>query len=477
MAKKLSLSSSVLFALVFSHMQIACLADAPAQLREGETLAKNGQYEQAEAIYKQVLTDHAGTDQAFQAQDKLACLYVAWGREPEAQAALEQLLANFSEHEGIAAAVTHVADAYRESEKYENACEIYEYVIANSPQDEHALWSQMDLVVANAYAGNDSAADTALGKLLTQYSGHELLPKALLLTADHHRRLEKHNKACEIYQYALDNSPDAEVALWAQMGLAISNIRLGDDDLAQQAIEKLVTESSQESQLGRAIHWITQEYRRLRKYEHAQQVCRYAKDVLNSQSQSNPVLGTQVAVLVSSIELGDEPDIQAAIDKLIADFKDHPDLPAALWSVAEPYYDQAFACEGEGFDAEARDYFTEVTNIAERILQEFPTCSFAAEAHHISATCYQRFGEHTMAIEHYEKIVDNWPDYEYAWSAQFLIGRNYKQLSQIGAVSESEAYAQIKAACEQVLQKYPNCPAANAARDWLEHNVRSSEGE
>jgi hypothetical protein len=39
------------------------------------------------------------------------------------------LLASFWDHEGIAKAVDHVADAYREFKNYEKAREVYQYVV------------------------------------------------------------------------------------------------------------------------------------------------------------------------------------------------------------------------------------------------------------------------------------------------------------------------------------------------------------
>ena len=47
------------------------LADASAWLKQAEQLFKEGQYEQAEAIYQQGVTDRRGTHGAFQAQKQL----------------------------------------------------------------------------------------------------------------------------------------------------------------------------------------------------------------------------------------------------------------------------------------------------------------------------------------------------------------------------------------------------------------------
>ena len=107
-----------------------------AKFQRAQTHQEKGQYEQPEQIYKQIIRDHPGTEDAFQAQKNLAILYVAWDKQPQAQATLQEF---FSEYEAITTAVTHVADACRKLEKHEKACEIYHYVVDNWPKDKHAM--------------------------------------------------------------------------------------------------------------------------------------------------------------------------------------------------------------------------------------------------------------------------------------------------------------------------------------------------
>jgi tetratricopeptide (TPR) repeat protein len=137
--------------------------------------------------------------------------------------------------------------------------------------------------------------------------------------------------------------------------------------------------------------------------------------------------------------------------------------------IGEEYYKKAFQCENER-TTEAKDSFQKAIAVWKRIIEELPKSTITPQAYNFSAVCYRRLGRGEKAIEYYQKIVDNWPDYEYAWNAQFLIGYCYRQLKYAGAIDESEADAHTKAAYEMVLQRYPGCPAANAARNWLTTN-------
>ena len=456
----LSLALSSLFVFVTSSSS----TDPAAQLEQAETYMKNGQYQQAEEIYQQVVMDYAGTDYAFKAQKNLVVIYIAMDRQPEAETASQQLLANFSTHKDIAKAVHNIAYQYQRLDKYETANQLYQYVLDNWPEAEHAMWSQMDLAKLNIGLGNDALAQAAIDKLLTDFSGNESIAKAVHNVAYHCQKFQKYETANQLYQYVLDNWPEAEHAMWSQMDLAKLNIGLGNDTAAQAAIDKLLTDFSGNELIAKAVHNVAYHCQKFQKYETANQLYQY---VLDNWPEAEHAMWSQMDLAKLNIGLGNEPAGQAALDKLIADFNGHPDLPLALWRAAEAYYNEAFRYQSEGHDEKAKDYFQKVITSGERILQEMPASDTAAEACYILAVCYERLGEHADAIEYYQRVVDNWPDFEYTWHALFRIGCGYEKLKQSGLIAESEADEIIRAVYEQLLEEYPTCIVATHTRAWL----------
>ncbi|HLB72718.1 MAG TPA: hypothetical protein VJJ98_01750, partial [Sedimentisphaerales bacterium] len=146
----------IFLALIPAIGREGAVSDVAGQLAEADRLASAGNYDQAEQLYTTIAAGQAGTDYGLDAQEKLTCLYATWGKEPEARAGLEKLLADYSQHERIATAVTHVADTYRARQNHQRACEIYADVIEGWPEDEHAMWSQMGLTISYASLGNDA---------------------------------------------------------------------------------------------------------------------------------------------------------------------------------------------------------------------------------------------------------------------------------------------------------------------------------
>lgn len=334
MVKKVLLLSPVLFGLLLLELGGGASEDASAQLEQAETYQRQGQYEQAEEIYQQIVTDHPGSDYAFQAQKNLTILYVAWDKQPEAEAALQELIGSFSEHETIATAVTHVADAYRKLEKHQKACEIYGYVVGNWPGDEHGMWSQMGLVISSINLGNDDVAETALEKLLTEYSGYEHISRTVCLVADTYRRLENDRDARELYQYALGNWPNGEFALWSQMGLAISNIRLGDYDAAGPAADKLRADFSEDERIPIAVCMVADEYRKFNKHEKAREHYQY---VVSNWPDAEHALWSQMGLAISNIRLDDYDAAWAIVENLFIDFLEDERMAIACCLIADEY--------------------------------------------------------------------------------------------------------------------------------------------
>jgi tetratricopeptide (TPR) repeat protein len=113
----------------------------------------------------------------------------------------------------------------------------------------------------------------------------------------------------------------------------------------------------------------------------------------------------------------------------------------------------------EGRNEQAEQAYRKAIAVWERMTQYLPlSADCTPRAYWCSAVVYsQELAEYTKGIEYYQHILDNWPDYKYAWHAQFLLGRYYEKLQKTGALPKSEAEAKIDGAYEAVIEEYPHC--------------------
>ena len=60
--------------------------------------------------------------------------------------------------------------------------------------------------------------------------------------------------------------------------------------------------------------------------------------------------------------------------------------------------------------------------------------------------------------------IDSRPNYEFGWVAQYLVGKYYEKLRDTGAIERLEANTMIKEAYQAVVENWPDCDWANSAQ-------------
>ena len=312
-----------------------------------------------------------------------------------------------------------------------------------------------------------------LDKLISTSNDHPDLPEALFTIAVSYGWAKKYEEAENIYKRIIQQSPDSSYAEQARFRAPSSHISSlilsGDYTEAQTSIDKFVGDFPINPSTAGAVYWFGKEFEALMRYKEAKSVF---QKVITSFPDNAHTSKAEVRVpkmdALSLIESGNDSEAQTTIDSLIVDFRDHPDLPEEIFSIGEKYYHKAFQYEQDGLKAEALDCFKKALGVWEKIITQLPSSApNTARAYNFGADCYRRLGKYQKAIEYYQMVVDDWPDYEYAWNAQFLIGRTYENLKESGLISKLEADLKTKAAYEQILKKYPECKAARIAQRWL----------
>jgi tetratricopeptide (TPR) repeat protein len=133
-----------------------------------------------------------------------------------------------------------------------------------------------------------------------------------------------------------------------------------------------------------------------------------------------------------------------ALDEMIDDFHGHSDLPASLLGIGKECYEKRFSPE-------------KAVEVWDRLINEFPTSSSTPEACHWSGYYYFTLGKHQESISYFQQIVDDYPQYELAWSAPSWIGECYEQMKLSGSLPEAEANAKMEQAYQILIEKHPDC--------------------
>jgi len=342
-----------LVGVMFCVTRGPCLADTAALLEQAEEYERTGNYAQAEDTYKQVLAEKADSDDGMRAQERLTMLYIGWGRKSEAEAAYQKLVAEHSTRAGIAAAVDHVADKYRNSGDYQKALGAYQFVVTTWPSDEHALDSYGRMACIGIRLGEEASVQAAVDKLIADYSEREDVADVLSEIANEYRKSGSSEQIAQLYQRVASGWPAEQRGICAQAAVARVSAASDDAAAAQAEVNRLISRFTDSEELKKAVDQVADEHRKAGRYDKALPLYQY---VVDHWPRSERAMEALKGVAISNIGLGNNAAAEAAADKLIADFNNNEletseDLSETLYQIAKAYeavesYEQARALYG-----------------------------------------------------------------------------------------------------------------------------------
>jgi tetratricopeptide (TPR) repeat protein len=445
MSSKNVLLSRILFIVISFEMVAVCLAEEPNTVANAYDWAEihfeSKNYDQAKPLYALIVDNWA--DDVYYAPRALAGLAksnLALGETEAADGAVDKLLSEYSDNPHIGWALHHVAQHCKFLEEYERAKELYQYFLEHWPEDHYALWCRIGLAQVDDLLGNTQAADSAIAEVLADYSQHEGMPAAVCNTAQHYFDTRNYEKARYYYQYVIDTWPEHEFATWSRQGLAELNAAEPNDTPEEWA-----------------------------------------------------EIVTQVDLAKSNIGQADPNAAQAVVDELLNNYSGHPRLPEAIYEIARHCVDSGLYQKG----AELHQYLLETWSDSPKAIwarmgmaeaygtlgnaeaaraatsQMLASLSDAdpikADAVWTAAHVYFQLESYEQAIGYFQQIVDDWPGYKYAWSAQSWTGECYERLKGAGSLAEAEANVLIEDAYLKVIEDYPDCSLIGHAALKLGH--------
>ncbi len=366
-------------------------ADPSVELEQARLYQQKGQYSQAEQIYQDIIQQKPGIDYAFEAQKNLTVLYILWGRAAEAQTAYQQLLDEFSQHPDLRKALHSIATEYEWSRfelsiRYETAKEVYQQLIDRYPNS----W------------------DSTLGEL----------------------HIEK-------------------LKIW-------SFIEAADHLAAQAAIEACIANTAfcEHSDFPAVLHTIAVRYEWSQfNWSIRYEVIKSLYELVIQKYPDNWVVPTaklnlaKMNVLSLIVELADEADVQAAIDNLIVDFSDHPDLPKALHSIATQY-------EWSGFPPSTR--YQAANDLYQQIIELSPEswCAARSELNIRKIEIWsliESVADEAAIQDAIDSLIADFNDHSDLPVALHAIAIKYQEEYQ-----EERKYTKAKSICELIIQQYPD---------------------
>ena len=187
--------------------------------------------------------------------------YLTSGDFTNAESAMEKFLSRFADQETLPREVYKIAKYYyARAGRQDKAIELYQYMANTWPENDYALLSLKEEAISRIKRHQMVEAQEVIEIILTSFSEHKKLAQALNGIAKAYHRVQDDEKALEFYNYVLANYPVNDATLEARKGTAIAYIGLGQDEKVNAAVETLMTDFVDHSDLSQAVFIIGEEY-------------------------------------------------------------------------------------------------------------------------------------------------------------------------------------------------------------------------
>lgn len=425
----------------------------------------NKQYYEAIELSEYVVNNWPEAPHAVWSQMNIAWSYVIMGDVAMAREQTEKLVANYGDSEYLPWALHIIAEIHRWQNNYGEARELYQMIIDKHGDSSWADRARIGLarveVLSLIRSGRLASAQRALDKLVADFSADSELPKTLGEIAEAYKWAERYDEAERIYQQlarqAAETGSESRVKLdlGAEKSRVMALIEGGEDVEARESMEVLAADFGDNPDLPEALYWFAKRYEWSNKYDQAEGIYRRViQQYPDSPYARLSKLDMAKGRILLFLGVAEHRETLRRADKLIRDFPDDRYLIDAASRLPE----QTGAGPGDGTEVSAGAVVA-----WEQAIEGFGGSVFAAWSYHVAADIRQRSGDCEGALAIYERIVREWPDYEFACQAQFSMVRCYEVFRDSGSLAASEAAQKIEQAYETVTKDYPDCVISGRA--------------
>lgn len=363
----------------------------------------------AEHLYQQVLDASASGPEGIWAQRGLVMTAVENRDFSLANARTKSLLENYSQHPQIASAVRAAADRYFYANDAATAGRLYAW-LAERPDSDESIWVLRGLAMANLHLAEYAVADAALEQLQKEYSGHPQYDLAIRETADEYFYWgHDPRKAQFLYRQILQNCPEGPESIWAQKGLILTAIELGELARAREELKTLLAKYEEHPQIAAAVRIAADHFFYFGNDPHL--ACTLYERILQDWPDSSEAMAARRGLAMVNTQLAHSVASNESAEKLLTDFSGQPELEEKTAEMLQEY------CRA----GRAND----VIALSEKILLQKPSQPMRLTAYTGLARACIQMNQQEQAAEVLRLLLTAFPQEKLLGKSLFGIGEEY----------------------------------------------------
>ena len=473
-------------------------ADLPSSIASiADTYCWRRKYDGADRLYRVVLDKSPESVLAVKARlgiSRVEILNLIGQKEYEdANQRIDSMIIEFKDEPDIAVALFHIGQELFWQRQFGEARDAFDRGVELYPNGpaarEMKLWSAKTgcCVLIYGRRATDAEVVAAIDKMLNDFNDDPGLPGAVYWLSKEYEwtkgtslsRDGWYDKPNSVYQQIMQKFSDTPFGQQAELDQKRLNHRMkifnlmkeSDQNAIDVAIEEMVADLPFDSAQGRQevageLYWLACGFEEkdngpdaMRMYE------RIIKDYPDTPEANSAALDVRRRVITDLINAGYINGSEVLMDEFIADFNEHPNAGSCLGRVAIGYYKKGLGFKEKRKFKEAKEYFDRADDVFQKIIMNNleKEKDVGALYYHYAARTYQELWQWEKAIANYQKVVDKYPDFEYACGAQAAVGWCYEFMIKAGEIAKEQAEPLIEQAYNKVLTNFTDCYLADYA--------------
>jgi tetratricopeptide (TPR) repeat protein len=399
-----------------------------------------------------------------------------------AKGQVDSMIADFNNQSDLPPMLFRIGQEFSWRHRYTEAEDIFDYAAGKSSDTSLSRQAKLWLARANVCSligkSSDSAVVAAIDKLMSDFAGDAGLADAVYWISKEYEwkkgttinRVGWYDTPNSVYQKIMQefgDTPYGGEAQWDQKRLAhrmkiFKLMQEPNQNATEAAIEAMATDLKGRPELASELYWVACGYEEHPdKMSQAKQIYeRVVKDCPGTDEAGRAALDIRRRILCDVLDSGDINSAYTLLDNFIADFKQNYYAGDCLGRVVIGCYKRSVELREQKQPEKAMRY----REVSANIWQKLPKANLQWGAD--TAYLYLYVGANYLelrrwedVIENFQKLIEDYPDFEHACSAQTAMSYCYEKLRDSGGLPKEGVNPILEDTYKAILTNYPGCYA------------------
>jgi tetratricopeptide (TPR) repeat protein len=402
--------------------------------------------------------------------------HIKKGNYEQANVIVADLVTNHRESDKAGNCIWRIAAGYSRLDNHEKAKELCEMALTTWPNHSEYKHTVSKLAEVSIRAAGADNFDAATKELIKKHpKDKDIIRDYLRREAAHFSRYGHLSLAQEMSRAILENFPVDEGDIWARAGVVSSHLILGNTSQADAALTGLISDFGKDKDFAETMNWLAGEYVKASDTAKAmalyELVLRQPPSDLSKHPTSYFKLVAHKGIALISVSCGDTATADAQLAIIEGDYIKERGYDEAVFEIAEAYFTRGRQALQEEDQEQADADFSKAIAIWQRNMAHFDDPRRLCNTYYYIGMSFQGLQDYLKASQSFASAYQQDPAFEHADCCLYSQGYCFEMLMEEGDIPQADAMTLIVTHYQEFLSKFPDSVYAHDAQQWLDSNL------